>query len=81
MILVAIGLRARRRVVARRTAIASLVFAGLAGFVLVMQIVDPNETVANRMVQVAAICVFLAACAVEAPAFGSSWPPDPGSRE
>ncbi len=74
LIPVAIGLRSRARGTARRTAVASLLLALAVGFVLVMQVLDPNETNLDRFVQGAALIVYLSAFAVELPAFGGHWP-------
>jgi len=73
---VAFGLRSTRRVVARRTAVASVVLASFVTLVLVMQLLDPNEIAADRLVQAGALLVYLAAFVVELPAFGGRWPAD-----
>ena len=69
LVLVAIGLRSESERTARRTAIAAMIFAGVVGVVLVMQLLDANETVLNRLIQVGALVLYLAVCAVELPAF------------
>jgi peptidoglycan/LPS O-acetylase OafA/YrhL len=74
LIAIGFGLRSPRRSVARRTAVASLLLALVVGFVLVMQLIDPNETVADRLVQCSGMVVYLAAFIVELPAFTSRWP-------
>lgn len=76
LVLVAVGLRSPRREVARRTAVASLLLALVVTFVLVMQILDPNETDADRLFQGLGLLVYLTAFAVELPAFSGRWPPD-----
>lgn len=73
LIAVAIGLRSQRESVAKKTAIASLLLAFIVGFVLVMQLLDPNETTSDRVTQGLAVLVYLAAFAVEVPAFDSHW--------
>ncbi|TAM83736.1 MAG: hypothetical protein EPN43_12960 [Jatrophihabitans sp.] len=65
--LVAVGLHSGNRRVARRTAVAALVLAVAVTFVLVMQLVDPNETLRDRLIQAGALAVYLAAFGVEAP--------------
>ncbi len=75
LVLVAVGLRSRRRNIARRTAVASLLFALVVTFVLVMQVLDPNETNGDRLLQGFAVLVYLAAFSVELPAFSRRWPP------
>lgn len=74
LIAVAIGLRSQRQSVAKKTAIASLLLALVVGFVLAMQLLDANETTLDRVTQGLAVLVYLAAFAVEVPAFGSHWP-------
>jgi len=74
LVVVAVGLRSRRKTIAKRTAIASLVLAALVTFVLVMQLLDPNETNPDRLEQALAVLVYLAAFAVEVPAFTGQWP-------
>lgn len=74
LIAVAIGLRSQRQSVAKKTAIGSLVLALVVGFVLVMQLLDPNETTGDRVLQGLAVVVYLAAFVVELPAFTSHWP-------
>jgi hypothetical protein len=76
VIAVAFGLRSSRRLVARRTAIASLLLALVVGFVLVMQVTDPNETATDVLATGAGMAVYLAAFVVELPAFSDRWPPD-----
>lgn len=79
--IVAVGLRSRRQSIAKRTAIASLLCASVVTFVLIMQLLDPNETDWDRALQGLALVVYLAAFAVELPAFGSKWvPSDPASQ-
>ena len=74
LIAVAFGLRSPRQSVARRTAIGALLLALAVGFVLVMQLLDPNETAADRLEQGFGVLLYLAAFAVELPAFTSQWP-------
>lgn len=69
LIAVGIGLRSRRQDVARRTAVASLLLALAAGFVLVMQVLDENETFGDRLVTALGVLLYLAVFAVELPAF------------
>lgn len=78
LVLIAVGLRSQAQRMAKRTAVASLLLACLVGFVLVMQVLDPNETNLDRAGQAAAFLVYLAAFAVEVPAFTSHWPTDDG---
>jgi Mn2+/Fe2+ NRAMP family transporter len=52
----------------------SLLLALVVGFVLVMQLLDANETTLDRLTQGLGVLVYLAAFAVEVPAFGSHWP-------
>ena len=78
LVAVSIGLRSIRRKIAKRTAVASLLLALVAAFVLVMQLLDPNETTSDRLWQAVAILVYLASFAVELPAFTRRWPP-PGN--
>ena len=73
LIAVGFGLRSPRRVVARRTAIASLALALLVGFVLMMQLLDPNETGSDRMLNSLGLIMYIAAFAVELPAFTRRW--------
>jgi peptidoglycan/LPS O-acetylase OafA/YrhL len=80
LVAVGFGLRSGRRTAARKTAIASLLLALVVGFVLVMQLVDPNETSSDRLLNAAAIVVYLAALVVEIPSFTSQWPPDDTPR-
>ena len=75
LVAVAIGLRSHRQSIAKRTAVASLLLALLVTFVLVMQLLDPNETTSDRLVQGLAALVYLTAFAVELPAFKGQWPP------
>ena len=77
LVLLAVGLRSGARSVARRTAILAAVFAVVVGFVLVMQLLDPNETARDRAVQAFVLVLFLAVFAVEASAFDGR---SPGSR-
>ena len=74
--LIAIGfaLRSSRRSIARRTGVASLLLTLVVGFVLVMQLIDPNETTSDRLLQGFAMFVYLAAFFVELPAFTRRWP-------
>lgn len=74
LVAVAIGLRSQRQGVAKKTAIASLLLAFVVGFVLVAQLLDPNETLQDRLVQGVALLVYLAAFAVELPALTGHWP-------
>ena len=72
---VAIGLRSNRQSTAKRTAIASLLLALLVSFVLVMQLLDPNETTSDRLSQASAVLLYLTAFVVELPAFTHRRPP------
>ena len=74
LIAVAFGLRSRRQDVAKWTAIAALLLALIVAFVLVMQILDPNETGLDRLEQGFGVLVYLAVFVVELPAFTSRWP-------
>ncbi|HET9076116.1 MAG TPA: hypothetical protein VFN68_04225 [Acidimicrobiales bacterium] len=76
LILIAVGLRSDLKRTAVRTAVAALLLACVVGFILVMQVLDPNENNLDRAAQAAAALVYLAAFAVEVPAFGSGWPSD-----
>lgn len=71
LLAVALGLRSSRRDVARRTAIAALVLAALVAFVLVMQLLDPNEIASDRVVTGLGLVAYLAAFVVELPAVRS----------
>jgi len=75
LVAVAIGLRSNRQSIAKRTAIASLLLALVVSFVLVMQLLDPNETTSDRLWQAITVLVYLTAFAVELPAFTRRWPP------
>ena len=75
LLAVGFGLRSTRQVVARRTAVAALALALVVGFVLVMQLLDPNETAADRMLNALALVMYLAASFVEVPAFTGHWGP------
>ena len=75
LVAVAIGLRSNRQSIAKRTAVASLLLALVVSFVLVMQLLDPNETISDRLGQALALLVYLTAFAVEVPAFTRRWPP------
>lgn len=55
--------------VRRRTAVAALGFAVLAAFVLVMQVADPNETTADRLVSGLGVALYAAAALLEVSAF------------
>ena len=74
--LIAIGfaLRSSRRTIARRTGVASLLLTLVVGFVLVMQLIDRNETTSDRLLQGFAMFVYLAAFFVELPSFTRRWP-------
>ena len=76
LVAIAIGLRSNRKSIAKRTAIASLLLALVVSFVLVMQLLDPNETTSDRLLQAFGALVYLAAFAVEMPALSRRWPPD-----
>ncbi len=80
LVAVAIGLRSNRQSIAKRTAVASLLLALVVGFVLVMQLLDPNETISDRLGQALAALVYLAAFAVELPAFTRRWSPPSSGR-
>ncbi len=69
LIAIGFGLRSRSRLVARRTAIASLALALLVGFVLVMQLLDPHETAWDRVLNLFGLIIYIAAFIVELPAF------------
>lgn len=69
LLAVAFGLRSSRRTTARRTAIAAFVFAVLAAFVLVMQLLDANEIASDRVVSGLGVAAYLAAFVTELPAF------------
>lgn len=69
LLAVGFGLRSQRRVVEKRTAIAALALALLVGFVLVMQLLDPNETASDRMLNAFGLTMYVVAFAVELPAF------------
>ena len=73
LVAIGFGLRSPRRVVARRTAIASLALALLVGFVLVMQLLDPNETASDRLLNSLALAMYITAFTVEFPAFTGRW--------
>lgn len=70
LVAIGLGLRSRRREIARRTAVAAALLAGAVAFVLVMQLLDPNETTADRLLNAAGVVAYLAAVLVELPAFG-----------
>lgn len=69
LVVIGLGLRSRRRDISRRTAVGAGVLAVLVGFVLVMQLLDPNETTASRLVNVVGLVAYGAAVVVELPAF------------
>jgi hypothetical protein len=66
---VGLGLRSGRRTIARRVAICSGVLAALVAFVLVMQLLDPNETTADRLINLLGLIAYVAGTLVELPAF------------
>ena len=68
LFLVGLGLRSERPEVARRTAIASAVLVAAVAFVLTMQLLDPNEILSDRLVQVAGLSLYGAALLTELPA-------------
>jgi hypothetical protein len=80
LFLVGLGVRSDRREVARRTVVACAVLVVLVGFVLVMQLLDPNEVLEDRLVQVVGLVLYLSALVVDAPAFTDRWPPPPPDR-
>ena len=73
LLAVGLGLRSRRATVARRTAIASLALALLVAFVLVMQLLDPNETSSDRLLNSVALALYVAAFTVELPVLRDHW--------
>jgi hypothetical protein len=52
----------------------ALLLALATAFVFVMQLLDPNEITADRVVQGVGVLVYLAVFAVERSAFTSQWP-------
>ena len=76
LLLVSIGLRSPSRAVAQRTAVGAAALLVLVGVVLVAQLRDANEMLADRLVQAGAMLVYLAVLVVELPAFTDRWPPD-----
>ena len=73
LVAIGLGLRSSRRDVAQRVAIGSGVLAVLVAFVLVMQLLDPNETTPDRLVNLVGLAAYVAAVLVELPAFGDRW--------
>lgn len=67
--LIAIGtaLRSQNPSVARRTAAAAAGAAAVVAFVLVMQVLDENESAVNRAITFVALVMYVVAAAVEVP--------------
>lgn len=67
--LLAVGaaLRSQKRHVARWTVAASAAAAAVAAFVLAMQVLDGNESIANRAVTSTVLAAYVIAAAVELP--------------
>jgi hypothetical protein len=63
------ALRSDRVTVRRRTAVVALVLAALAGFVLVMQLADANETTLDRLVSGLGLVLYTGAALLEASSF------------
>lgn len=69
---IGLALRSDRPVVRRRTAAVALVLALLAGFVLVMQLADPNETTFDRLVSATGVVLYATAALLELRVFEGS---------
>lgn len=69
---IGLALRSDRPVVRRRTAAVALVLALLAGFVLVMQLADPNETTFDRLVSATGVVLYASAALLELRVFEGS---------
>jgi hypothetical protein len=74
LLAIGLSLRSQQRLIARRTAVASVSLAVLVGFVLVMQLLDSNEIASDRLLSGAGVIVYLAAFVIELPSFTTRWP-------
>ena len=78
MMAVGLTLRSADRHRLRVIAVCSGILVALVTFVLVMQLLDPNEIAKDRLVQVVGLIAYLAAFVVSVPAFTSRSPEPAG---